>query len=159
MSRRNPLLAFPALLLAAVALQLVALPDPVAPARPLWVPMALAYWTYLAPRHPSLLLAWLTGVALDVLFNTTLGQHALGLVLTVYLVARLRKFLLVLPFWQTTLVLLPVWAAYAFLMFWIDGASGQQADAWSRWLPVASSAILWPFLFPIFSSLGRPGRE
>jgi rod shape-determining protein MreD len=156
---RRSFLAFPILLVAAIALQLIALPGSIAAARPLWVPMVLAYWTYVSPRHASLLLAWLTGLALDVLFNAPLGQHALGLVLVVYSVARARRLMLMVPFWQTSFVVAGVFGLYALAMFWADGVRGQQADVWARWLPVASSALLWPFLFPVLSSLGKPSRE
>lgn len=150
---------FLALLIAALFLQLVPLPDSIEAARPLWVPMLFAFWTYAQPRRVSLLLAWLVGLCLDVLFNTAMGQHALGLVVTVYIVMRLRSFLLVLPFWQTTLVLIPVWGAYAFLMFWIDGVRHQQADLWLRWMPVVSSTFLWPLFFPLLNRLGKPSRD
>jgi rod shape-determining protein MreD len=156
---RRSVLALPILLLAAIALQLIVLPDAIAAARPLWVPMVLAYWTFVSPRHASLLLAWMLGIVLDVLFNTPLGQHALGLVLVMYLVARSRRVMLMVPFWQTSFVLAAILGLYALEMFWADGARGQQADVWARWLPVASSALLWPFLYPVLSSLGKPGRE
>jgi rod shape-determining protein MreD len=158
MNRRS-IFAFPVLLIAAIALQMVSLPDSISSGRPLWVPMVMAYWTYVSPRSASMILAWLTGIVLDVLFNTPLGQHALGLVLVVYLVARARRFMLMVPFWQTSFVVAGVLAVYALEMFWADGVRGQQADVWARWLPVATSALLWPFLFPILSSLGKPSRD
>jgi rod shape-determining protein MreD len=156
---RESRLGFLGLLLLATILQLMQLPDAIAAWRPLWVPMVLAFWAYVSPRNVSLLLAWIVGLALDVLFNSVLGQHALGLVITVYAVTRMRKLLLVLPFWQTTLALIPVWALYAFLMFWIDGVREQQADPWMRWLPVATTALLWPFFFPLLNRFGKPSRE
>jgi rod shape-determining protein MreD len=159
MSLRDSFVGFFFMLLIAMILQLVQLPDLIAPARPLWVPMLLAFWTYMAPARVSLLLAWIAGLALDVLFNTGLGQHALGLVVTVYAVARMRKLLIVLPFWQTTLALIPVWVLYALLMFWIDGTRAQAADLWIRWLPVVSTTLLWPLFFPLLNRLGKPSRE
>ena len=156
---RRSFFIFPVLLLISLMLQLLALPDLVAPARPLWVAMLFALWTYISPRSVSLLLAWMTGIAMDVAFNTVLGQHALGLVLVVYLVSRLRKWLIVIPFFQTAVALIPVWAAYALVMFWIDGTREQQADPWLRWLPVISTTLMWPFLFPLLNRLGKPSRE
>jgi rod shape-determining protein MreD len=67
--------------------------------------------------------------------------------------------MLMVSFWQTTLVLAPAWALYTGVMFWIDGSRGVHTDAWMRWLPIVSSVILWPFLFPVLSMLGRPGRD
>jgi rod shape-determining protein MreD len=158
MTRRS-IVAFPVLLISAIALQLVALPNAIAPARPLWVPMIFAYWTFISPAGPSILLAWLVGLTLDVLFNTPLGEHAVALLLMIWLVHWLRRFMLMVSFWQTTLVLAPAWAVYAGLTFWLDGSRGVRADAWMLWLPIASSVILWPFLFPVLSMLGKPSRD
>lgn len=159
MNLRESSLGFLLLLPIALLLQLVPLPEAVAPARPLWVAMLFAFWTYIAPRRVSLLLAFLVGLAMDVLFNTVLGQHALGLIVSIYLVARMRNFLLMVPFWQTSVLMAAVWALYAFLMFWIDGARGQQADPWLRWMPVAATTFAWPLLFPLLNRLGKPARE
>lgn len=158
MTRRR-LFALPLLLLASIALQLVALPQAIAPARPLLVAMVIAYWTFISAAGPSIVIVWLVGLVLDVLFNTALGEHALALLLMVWLVHWLRRFMLMVSFWQTALVLAPAWVVYTGAMFWIDGARGVQADTWARWLPVVSSVILWPFLFPVLSTIGKPGRD
>ncbi len=158
MNRRS-ILAYPLLILLAIALQLVALPQAIAPARPLWVPMLFAYWTYISPAGPSILLAWLVGLVLDVLFNAPLGEHALALMVGIYMVYRMRRIMLMVSFWQTALVLALPLSLYTVVLFYIDGVRGQQADVWTRWLPIASSVILWPFLFPVLSMLGKPSRD
>src|SRR5581483_3195656 len=156
---RRRVLALPILLLAAIALQLVHLPDAIAPARPLLVPMVFAYWTYISPAGPSILLAWLVGLVLDVLLNAPLGEHALALLVGIYMVYRMRRIMLMVAFWQTALVLALPLGLYTVVLFYIDGVRGQQADLWTRWLPIASSVILWPFLFPVLSMLGKPSRD
>jgi len=156
---RRRVLALPLLLLAAIALQLVHLPDAIAPARPLLVPMVFAYWTYISPAGPSILLAWLVGLVLDVLLNAPLGEHALALLIGIYMVYRMRRIMLMVSFWQTALVLALPLGLYTVVLFYIDGVRGQQADLWTRWLPIASSVILWPFLFPVLSMLGKPSRD
>ena len=158
MTRRS-ILATPILLIAAITLQLMVLPQSLAMARPLLVPMVLAYMTYISPAGPSILLAWFVGLILDVMFNTVMGEHALALIVMVYTVHRLRRVMLMVPFWQTALVLILPWGLYTVVLFWIDGVRGQHADVWARWLPIATSVILWPFLFPILSMLGKPGRD
>lgn len=158
MNRRS-ILAYPLLIVLAIALQLVALPQAIAPARPLWVPMLFAYWTYISPAGPSILLAWLVGLVLDVLFNAPLGEHALALMVGIYMVYRMRRIMLMVSFWQTALVLALPLSLYTVVLFYIDGVRGQQADVWARWLPIASSVILWPFLFPVLSMLGKPSRD
>lgn len=133
-------------LLAALALQIVVLPDSLAAGRPMWLALIVVYWALRAPNLPVLLAAWLLGLASDVHFNSVLGQHALGLVTLAFVIRRLRPVLVMFPLWQSTLALIPAWAAYAFVMFWIDGLTRHPGDPLLRWLPVLSTAVVWPLL-------------
>lgn len=147
-------------LAAALLLQLLELPEFVAAARPMWLPLILAYWALTEPRVSVLLGGFILGLACDVLFGSVLGQHALGLVLTAYLVTRLRPIFALFPLWQATLALIPAWLLFAFTMFWIDGATGHQANVWLRWLPVLSTTLFWPLIYSIMEiMLGRREDE
>lgn len=153
MSTRGLHLGFLASLLIGLLLQLIPLPETLNAARPLWLPLLLAYWALREPRVSPLFPAFAFGIVLDVLFDSALGQHALGLVLVVYYVARLRGVFALFPLWQLTLVLFPAWLVYVFVMFWIDGASEHQADAWMRWLPLISTTLFWPLIFSVLELL------
>src|SRR3546814_16102239 len=85
------------LLIGALVLQLVELPDSLSAARPLWMPLMLAYWALREPQLPALVPAFLLGLMLDVLYAAPLGQPSLGLVVVVYLVVRLRSFFIIFP--------------------------------------------------------------
>lgn len=146
MTRPAGFVGFLLTLLAALALQIVILPDAVAAARPMWLALVVAYWALNAPNLPVLVAAWLLGLACDVLFNSTLGQHALTLTTLAFAVRRLRSILIMFPLWQSTLALAPAWAGYAFLLFWIDGLTRHPADPMLRWLPVLSTTLAWPLL-------------
>lgn len=146
-------------LVLALLLQLVDLPEWLAGARPLWVALVLSYWALREPRISALTAAFVTGLALDVLFGTALGQHALGLVLVVYLVERLRNVFVLFPLPQATLALIPVWLLYCFLMFWIDGATRHEANIWLRWLPVVSTTLFWPLVFSVMELLRRAPED
>jgi rod shape-determining protein MreD len=151
--------SFPALLLSlllALLLQLLAVPDAIAPLRPMWLPLMLGYWAMFAPETPVLATAWVAGLCCDVLYDAPLGQYALGMVTVAFLLRRLRGTLLVFPLWQATLALAPAWALYAFLMFWIDGLTHHSADAARRWLPVLTTTLLWPFAVGLLNGLLRP---
>jgi len=156
---RSPYAGFLFSLLVATLLQLVAMPDWISAARPLWIPLFLSYWALREPRISTLLPAFLLGLCADVLFAAPLGQHALGFVLVTYLVARLRAFFVLFPLWQATLALIPAWTAYAFLMFWIDGITKHQGDAWLRWLPVISSTLFWPLVYTLMELIRQPPED
>ncbi|HET8883293.1 MAG TPA: rod shape-determining protein MreD [Solimonas sp.] len=146
-------------LIGALVLQLIALPDSLSAARPLWLPLMLAYWALREPQLPALVPAFITGLMLDVLYASPLGQHALGLVVVVYLVVRLRSFFIIFPLWQATVALIPAWALYCFLMFWIDGATRHEAEVWLRWLPAISTTLFWPLLWSVMELIRQPGGD
>ncbi|HUR42219.1 MAG TPA: rod shape-determining protein MreD [Verrucomicrobiae bacterium] len=152
----SPPRAFIALsLLAAMVLQLFELPYALGLLRPLWVPLVLVYWAMAIPRPFGLLTAWFTGLCLDVLVGSVLGQHALGLTIIVFLAIGLRGWLALFPIWQEAALLGALWLLYTFLMFWIDGATGHQADTWLQWTPVVTTGLCWPLLVGLMNSLRR----
>jgi rod shape-determining protein MreD len=152
--------AFMLSLLAALFLQLLELPELLSGARPLWLPLIIAYWALTESRVHVLPGAFLLGLCADVCFVTPLGQHELGLVLVAYFVTRLRPIFVLFPLWQATLALIPVWLGFAFLMFWIDGITSHRADNWLRWLPVLSTTMFWPLVFALMEIVrGRDDDE
>jgi rod shape-determining protein MreD len=137
---------FVASLVAALLLQFVALPGGLAPWRPQWLTLTLAYWVLADPGLPLLMAALLLGLVCDVIWVAALGEHAVVLVLVTYLLLALRDNLLELPLWQASLVLTPIWAMTAFGLFWLDGLTHHQANGALRWTPVLSTAFSWPLL-------------
>ena len=155
MTDRIPRLFIAASLLVALVLQLFELPYPLAVLRPLWVPLVLVYWALAIPQPTGLLTAWVVGLLLDVLLGSVLGQHALGLTVVVFAVLGLRGWLGLFPIWQEAALLTLLWLLYAFLMFWIDGATGHRADPWLQWAPVLTTGLCWPLVVAVMNGMRR----
>lgn len=145
--------------LVALLLQLLALPDLLAGARPFCVLLVLSCWAYLRPGTTMLVVSFVAGLALDISFGTVLGQHALANVLVIYLAQRLRSFFALLDTWQVMLLLAPLWTLYAFMLFWLDGLTDRSADPLLRWLPILSTTLLWPVVLALMAGLLRPRRD
>ena len=96
------------LITVAIAMVLTLLPIPhyLEFLRPYWVALVLIYWCLETQDLVSLGLAFTLGVVLDLLTGTLLGQHALSLVIIVYLVTRFRSRLPFFPPCQQPLPLL-----------------------------------------------------
>jgi rod shape-determining protein MreD len=96
------------LLTLVVALLLTLLPMPpwAAPYRPEWTLLVLLYWTIVLPHRVGIGTAWLTGLSMDTLRSTPLGEHALVFSLMAYLCLRLSRYFRVYPLWQQTLGIL-----------------------------------------------------
>jgi len=142
---------------AALMLTILNLPDALQPwdsrLRPDWLALVLIYWTLAIPHRYGLFTAWTSGLLLDVLTGTLLGQHALALALVVYLVQRMHMQMRVYPPWQQAALISALLLVYHFQLFWIDGATGDGELSRWRWLPILTSAIIWPFMFQVLRSI------
>lgn len=146
-------------LLIALILTAVDIPSWAAIMRPMFVPLLVFYWVLRLPAYVGIFSAWMMGLFVDVLAGGVLGQHALALGISSFLVLKLREILKVFPAWQQALVIMPIWAIYAFVLFWIDGATNRSADPLIRWAPVISTTLCWPMLVIAMNRWLRPVAE
>jgi len=135
-----------------LALAAVPLPEAVAPFRPDWVAVILLYWSLVAPRRFSLMTAFWMGIVLDTLSGSLLGQHALALLLVVYLAERFHLQLRVFPVSQLAIVVLVLLGLYEFILFWIDGVAGRTVPLIERWAPPLAGTLAWLFMLAFFDS-------
>lgn len=144
------------LFLALVA-TILPLPDALTAFRPCWVPVATLYFALAAPERHGLLMAFFAGLALDALMGTLLGEHALALLVIVYLAQRFYLRLRAFPLSQLTGAIAALLALYEFLLFWIDGVAGVTVAPLARWAPVASGTLVWLLVW--FLAGGGERRE
>ena len=135
-----------------LALSLVPLPHLISSFRPDWVAVVLLYWSLTAPRRFSLLTAFWMGIVLDTLTGSLLGQHALALLVIVYVAERLHLRIRVFPMSQLGLVVLALLGLYEFILFWIDGVAGRTVPVSERWGPPLAGTLVWLALLAVFDS-------
>jgi rod shape-determining protein MreD len=134
-------------------LALLPMPEWIAPFRPEWTLLVLAYWVMALPMRVGIICCWFAGLGLDVLYGSILGQHALALALVGWVVARSHLQVRVYPAWQQALVLLALVIIYEFVLFWTDGIAATTANV--RWEPVLTTALLWPWVFVVLRAARR----
>lgn len=139
-------------LLVMVALALVPLPRGISAFRPDWVAVVLLYWSLTAPRRFSLLTAFWMGIVLDTLSGSLLGQHALALLVIVYLAERFHLRIRVFPLSQLGLTVLALLGLYEFILFWIDGVAGRTVPLMERWAPPLTGTLVWLSLLAVFDT-------
>jgi rod shape-determining protein MreD len=142
-------------LLVAFALTIVPLPDAVAPARPEWILLVLVYWGMAFPRRVGILVAFLAGLFLDVLQHQLLGQNALALAAAMFIVLQIYPRMRVYPLWQQAVVVAFLVGLTRFLNIWIQGAIGFPPGNSLYWLPIVTSALLWPVVYHILRDARR----
>lgn len=141
--------------LAALALSIAPLPAGWNAARPEWPLLVLMYWSMALPQRIGVGAAWLTGLFLDILKGSLLGQHALALTLAIWALLQLYRRLRMFPRWQQA-------AAIGVLLFLAQGVLllvhdmlGRSDLGWRGLLPALSGALLWPPLFLLLRAVRR----
>src|SRR3984885_5738627 len=145
MMRETRIRRLPMALSALVALALGVLPLPAVleAFRPDFLVLVVFYWSIESPRAGGLSLAFVAGLALDVIQGVVLGQHALALTLTAAWATHLRLRLRVFSILSQTLTIFALLTAYQFILFWVGGPPGNPVKSFSRWFPPGVSAIIW----------------
>ncbi len=142
-------------LIVALMLLMWPLPDWLAYLRPDFVSLVLIYWVLALPERIGVTVAWVVGLLLDVTHGAILGQHALGLVLVVFIVQleyqRIRVFSLV----QQALAVFVLLLVKQVLVLWVSGLVGQAPPLQYYFLPSLAGALLWPWLFLLLRNLRR----
>jgi rod shape-determining protein MreD len=140
-------------IVAALLLMMLPLPEFLAPFKPYWVALVVIYWVLETRRMVSLGLAFLIGLALDVLSGSLLGLHALSLVVMVFLVQRFRFRLRFFPPWQQALSVLALLVNDRIILIWISVLLGEPMPTLEYWLPPLIGMAVWPWLFLLLDRL------
>jgi rod shape-determining protein MreD len=148
MMRESRIRRLPMALSAVIALALAVVPLPAVldAFRPDFLVLVVFYWCIESPRAGGLTLAFFSGLALDVIHGVVLGQHALALTLMGAWATHLRLRIRVFSVLSQCLTIFALLTGYQFVLFWVDGATGNPVTAFSRWLAPVVGALLWPVL-------------
>ena len=153
MMRDDPIRRLPMALsaLVALALSIVPLPGAVDALRPDFMVLVVFFWSIESPRTGGLGLAFFGGLALDVTQGMVLGQHALALTLMAAWATHLRRRLRVFSVLSQSLTIFALLTGYQFVLFWVDGATGNPVTTWSRWLAPVIGGLIWPLAAGVLS--------
>jgi rod shape-determining protein MreD len=148
--RRLPVFAS---LLVSLMLAITPLPESVGWLRPDFVALTLIYWSMMQPRYFSLGTAWLTGILVDVMQGTMLGQHAMALTIIVFITIQFHLRIRVFPVWQKSATVLVLVSIGQFLLFWTNGVIGISTSPGDYLGPVLSSTLVWPLVAGLLNGI------
>lgn len=140
-----------------LALLLMAIPFPenVENYRPEWLLLILAYWAMYTPHRVSLGIGWFSGLLLDVLQGTLLGEYALIGLITAYIANLLHHRMQLFSLLQQCVFIFLLLGIQFILIMWIQGFSGHPVQGWQYGISVITSAVLWPVFSTMMSWLCR----
>ncbi len=148
----------PASLLIALVLQIMPLPIEADVYRPDWVLIVLAYWAMALPNRVNVGIAFVTGLAMDILLGTAIGIHSFALSVSVWVLVanyqRLRNY----SVWQQAIVIGLLSALYHLLVFWLQHLLTDIYFLFDYLWPTLTSMLLWPWIFWLLRKSRRQFR-
>lgn len=146
-------------IVAAIVLSMLPLPAMLEPLKPYWVALVVIYWSLETRAVISLGMAFLVGIMVDIFSGSLLGQHALSLVVMVFLVQGFRARIRFFPPWQQALSVLGLLVNDRIILIWIGALMGEPLPTLKYWLPPLIGMAVWPWLFLILHSLRARTRR
>ncbi|RVU30682.1 MULTISPECIES: rod shape-determining protein MreD [Neptunomonas] len=153
--RRSGILIVVGTLIVGFLLSQFPLPDSLAWWRPEWVAMIVIYWVMALPHRFGIGMAWLAGLALDVLKGSLLGMNALALTIVAFITLILHKRLRMFPIWQQAMMVLVLVGINQLVFRWIQSFSGESGQGLVILLPAVMSALIWPWVFVVLRGIRR----
>lgn len=142
-------------IIAAFILAMMPLPDWAQAFRPDWVTLVLIYWTMAFPASIGVTIAWCVGLMLDVSHGALLGQHALGLVLVIYVIHSQHQRLRVASLVQQAIVIFFLLMMKQAVVLWVSGIMGHPPNNWLYFMSSFTGALFWPWVYIVLRDLRR----
>ena len=100
-------------------------------------------------------MAWFAGLMLDISHGAILGQHAIGLVIIIYIIHMQHQKLRVCSLLQQAIVVLLLLLFNQTLVLWVYGIVGNTPETALYFMPSLVGAVLWPWIYIILRDLRR----
>lgn len=153
MSRDRAMWVLPVSLIAALLLGLLPLPASLAPWRPYFLALVLAYWVLEEPDHAGLGFAFLVGIFADLAFGNLLGEQALRLTIMTFILQRFRARLRFFPLSQQALAIGGLLLNDRIVSGAVHVMLGTPALPASFWVAPVLGMLLWAPLFLLLDAL------
>ncbi len=130
---------------------IVPVPESLNNFKPNWILLLLIFLAINLPEEFNLGTAFCTGLLVDVIKGSILGQHALASLIIVFLTTKYYLQIRNFPQIQLLMTVIILLVIFQFTLFWINGVSGISTSFKNYWSPIVGSALIWPIFLRILS--------
>lgn len=142
-------------LIVGLTLMILPLPEWAQAYRPNWVALILIYWSMALPKRVGLWYALIAGLLVDTLQGTLLGQHALALVIIMYININFYQRIRVLSLPQQSLYILTLLFVCQVMVVWVEGIMGRPTSVSAYLGAPMVGMMIWPWVFVILRDIRR----
>ena len=134
-------------LVCALILNMVRYPEWMVYARPDWVLLVLFYWSLAIPQRVGVGTGWLTGLAMDILNYSILGQHAIAKSMVALAGVSAHRRLRLYELWQQCVVVFVIACIDIGITTWIYHLAHDTPVKLVYWQSALTSCLLWPVIY------------
>ncbi len=138
---------------AAMMLELVALPDMLSPFRPEWLVLTQIYWLLRRPDRVGIASAFVIGIVMDVLTGSYFGVHSLALCIVSYLVLGIHKRFRMFPMAKQAFVIFVLSGIQLLIVYAMRAALSVADNGFDYLWQAIISALVWPILVIVYDRL------
>ena len=142
-------------LLVGLILMILPLPDPVQIYRPHWVALILIYWNMALPRRVGPWIAFFIGIVVDTSQGTLIGQHALALVIIIYINQNFHQRIRVMSLVQQAIYVFGLLVISQVIIVWVEGIMGRPPPLLAFFGAPFIGMLIWPWVFVILRDIRR----
>jgi rod shape-determining protein MreD len=92
---------------------------------------------------------------LDVMKGNLLGEHALAMIVVIFIVSKMHRRLRLYSMWQQSLAILIFSLIYLGIIYLIQGAVDQLPNNYYYWGASVTSMIFWPWIYSVLQNSQR----
>ena len=141
--------------LVGLSLQIFPLPDSLEWWRPSLLLMTMIYWVMALPNRVGIVTCWVIGLVLDVSLGNHLGIHGATFAICAYIVLSLNKRLRLFTLLQQSVFIALLVGFDLVISLWIENFIDYRVRSAAYWLPILSSALVWPISFILLRHIRR----
>ncbi len=142
-------------LLVGLILMILPLPDLVQIYRPHWVALILIYWNMALPRRVGPWIAFFIGIVVDTSQGTLIGQHALALVIIIYINHNFHQRIRVMSLVQQAIYVFGLLVISQVIIVWVEGIMGRPPPLLAFFGAPFIGMLVWPWVFVILRDIRR----
>ena len=123
--------------------------------KPDWVALVLVYWVMAVPNRVGVLVGWVVGLFVDVLYGTLFGIHAMTFALMAYLIQMTYHRLRLFPRWKQSINIAVVIGIHMLLGLVLRGFVQPVSGDFDYWTPLLGAMLFWPWVFIFLRDVRR----
>lgn len=123
--------------------------------KPDWVALVLVYWVMAVPNRVGVLVGWVVGLFVDVLYGTLFGIHAMTFALMAYLIQMTYHRLRLFPRWKQSINIAVVIGIHMLLGQVLRSFVQPVSADFNYWMPLLGAMLFWPWVFIFLRDVRR----